>query len=72
MIRTIIVEDDPMVADLAAGYLERIEGVSLDHTARSAEDGLELLRTCHVDLVLLDVFKMCIRDRGRAASWIST
>ncbi len=56
MIRTIIVEDDPMVADLAAGYLERIEGFSLDHTARSAEDGLELLRNCHVDLVLLDVF----------------
>ncbi|OXS28656.1 MAG: hypothetical protein BCS36_05075 [Desulfovibrio sp. MES5] len=56
MIRTIIVEDDPMVADLAAGYLERIEGFSLDHTARLAEDGLELLRTCHVDLVLLDVF----------------
>ena len=56
MIRTIIVEDDPMVADLAAGYLERIDGFSLDHTARSAEDALELLRACHVDLVLLDVF----------------
>ena len=56
MIRTIIVEDDPMVADLAAGYLERIDGFSLDHTARSAEDALCLLRACHVDLVLLDVF----------------
>ena len=56
MIRTIIVEDDPMVADLAAGYLERIDGFSLDHTARSAEDALDLLRACHVDLVLLDVF----------------
>ncbi|MFT4302465.1 MAG: response regulator [Desulfovibrio sp.] len=56
MIRTIIVEDDPMVADLAAGYLERIDGFCLDHTARSGEAGLELLRTCHVDLVLLDVF----------------
>ena len=56
MIRTIIVEDDPMVADLAAGYLERIDGFSLDHAARSAEDALGLLRACHVDLVLLDVF----------------
>lgn len=56
MIRTIIVEDDPMVADLAAGYLERIEGFCLDHRARSGEAGLELLHTCHVDLVLLDVF----------------
>ena len=56
MIRTIIVEDDPMVADIAAGYLERIDEFSLEHTARSGEDALALLRACHVDLVLLDVF----------------
>ena len=56
MIRTIIVEDDPMVAGLAAGYLERIEGFCLEHSARSGEEALDLLRTSHVDLVLLDVF----------------
>lgn len=56
MIRTIIVEDDPMVAELAAGYLGRIEGFSHEHTAHSGEAALDLLRACHVDLVLLDVF----------------
>ena len=56
MIRVIIIEDDPMVADLAAGYLEGIDGFSLEHTAHSGEEGLALLRAHHVDLVLLDVF----------------
>lgn len=56
MIRVIIVEDDPMVAELAAGYLEGIEGFQLEHTANSGEAALETLRTTHVDLVLLDVF----------------
>ena len=56
MIRVIIIEDDPMVADLAAGYLEGIDGFKLEHTAHSGEEGLALLRTHHVDLVLLDVF----------------
>ena len=40
MIRVIIIEDDPMVADLAAGYLEGIDGFSLEHTAHSGEEGL--------------------------------
>ena len=56
MIRVIIIEDDPMVADLAAGYLEGIDGFRLEHTAHSGEQGLALLRAHHVDLVLLDVF----------------
>lgn len=56
MIRVIIVEDDPMVADLAAGYLEGIEGFNLEGAAHSGEEALEMLRARHVDLVLLDVF----------------
>ena len=56
MIRVIIIEDDPMVAELAAGYLEGMDGFSLEHTAHSGEAGLALLRAHHVDLVLLDVF----------------
>ena len=56
MIRVIIIEDDPMVADLAAGYLDGIDGFQLEHTAHSGEDGLKLLHSHHVDLVLLDVF----------------
>ncbi len=56
MIRVIIIEDDPMVAELAAGYLEGMDGFSLEHTAHSGEAGVALLRAHPVDLVLLDVF----------------
>lgn len=56
MIRTLIVEDDPMVADLAAGYLARIEGFALEDAAASGEQALEVLRARQVHLVLLDVF----------------
>ncbi len=55
MIRVIIIEDDPMVADLAAGYLDGIDSFELDYTAHSGEEGLERLNSHHVDLVLLDV-----------------
>ena len=55
MIRVIIIEDDPMLAELAAGYLEGMDGFSLEHTAHSGEAGLALLRAHPVDLVLLDI-----------------
>ena len=56
MIRVLIVEDDPMVADLAAVYLEGIEGFCLEGRANSGEAALELLRAGEIDLVLLDMF----------------
>ena len=56
MIRVLIVEDDPMVADLAAMYLEGIEGFCLEGRASSGEAALELLRAGEIDLVLLDMF----------------
>lgn len=56
MIRVLIVEDDPMVADLAAVYLEGIEGFCLEGRASSGEAALELLRAGEIDLVLLDMF----------------
>ena len=56
MIRVLIVEDDPMVADLAAVYLEGIEGFCLEGRASSGEAALELLRDGEIDLVLLDMF----------------
>lgn len=56
MIRTLIVEDDPMVAELAAGYLKRINGFRLEMIAGSGDEALTILETTHLDLVLLDVF----------------
>ena len=62
MIRVLIVEDDPMVADLAAVYLEGIEGFCLEGRASSGEAALELLRAGEIDLVLLDMFMPGMTD----------
>lgn len=56
MIRVLIVEDDPMVADLAAVYLEGMEGFHLEGRASSGEAALEMLRAKQIDLALLDVY----------------
>lgn len=56
MIEVLIVEDDPMVAELNRRYLERIEGFVLAGIVQSGNDALAFLQTHHVDLVLLDVF----------------
>lgn len=56
MIRVLIVEDDPMVAELNRRYLERLDGFCLAGMVRNAPDALELLHHREVDLVLLDIF----------------
>ena len=55
MIRVLIVEDDPMVADLAAVYLEGIEGFCLEGRASSGEAALELLRIIKTSFLNTDV-----------------
>jgi CitB family two-component system response regulator MalR len=55
MIQVLLVEDDPMVAELNRLYVDRVPGF---HTAASARDGaaaLAVLRTQAIDLVLLDI-----------------
>lgn len=56
MIKVLIVEDDPMVAELNRRYMERVEGFLLVAVVRSADQALELLKTQEVNLILLDVF----------------
>ncbi len=56
MIRVLLVEDDPMVAELNRMYLSRVPGFETVASARSAAEALELLRTQPVDLLLLDIF----------------
>ena len=56
MIQVLLVEDDPMVAELNRLYLGRIPGFELVASARSAAEALDLLRTHTVDLLLLDIF----------------
>lgn len=56
MINVLVVEDDPMVAQLHEHYLSQIKGFQLCDTARSGDEGLKLLQTKEYDLLILDVF----------------
>ena len=55
MIRIIIVEDDPMVAQLNAAYLERLEGCCVVGQFTNGLEALEYLRKNPVELAIVDV-----------------
>lgn len=56
MIRVLLVEDDPMVAELNRIYVDRVGGFKVVASARSAAEGLAILQAEPVDLLLLDIF----------------
>jgi len=56
MIRVLLVEDDPMVAELNRMYVSRVPGFEVVASARSGSEALELLQRHTVDLLLLDIF----------------
>lgn len=56
MIQVMIVEDDPMVAELNKRYLEQLEDFSLAAMASSVNKAIEILEKLDVDLILLDIF----------------
>ena len=56
MIKVLIVEDDPMVAELNRRYVERVAGFLFCAIAPNGDAALEVLRTRKIDLVLLDIF----------------
>jgi response regulator of citrate/malate metabolism len=54
VIRTLVVEDDALVAEVHASYVERVPGFVVAGVAHRATEALELLADRPVDLVLLD------------------
>ena len=56
MIRVLLVEDDPMVAELNRMFLSRVAGFEIVASARSGTEALEALRSHPVNLLLLDIF----------------
>jgi response regulator of citrate/malate metabolism len=54
MIRTLVVEDDALVAEVHASYVERVPGFVVAGVAHRATEALEILADRPVDLVLLD------------------
>ncbi|MGG0175840.1 response regulator [Gottfriedia acidiceleris] len=56
MINVMIVEDDPMVAEINKQYLSKIGGFRLTTIANSVDDAILLLRKEDIQLILLDIF----------------
>jgi CitB family two-component system response regulator MalR len=56
MIKVLIVEDDPMVAELNRRYVERVEGFLFCGIVKNGDEALAFLQEKTVDLVLLDIF----------------
>jgi response regulator of citrate/malate metabolism len=54
VIRTLIVEDDALVAEVHSSYVERMPGFAVAGVAHRATEALEMLTSRPVDLVLLD------------------
>lgn len=56
MIKVLIVEDDPMVAEFNKRYLEQVGGFRLVEIAHSVDEALTVLEQKEIDLILLDIF----------------
>ena len=56
MIRAIIVEDDPMVAQVNQEYLRRFSGFQVERIFGNGRDALEYMRQNPVDLAILDQY----------------
>ncbi|RSL33581.1 response regulator [Salibacterium salarium] len=56
MIKTLIVEDDPMVAKFNRVYVEKVSGFHVNGTVQDVQEAWEFLEGHTVDLILLDVY----------------
>ncbi|SHL29382.1 Response regulator of citrate/malate metabolism [Pseudonocardia thermophila] len=55
MIRTLVVEDDPVAREAHVAYVRRVPGFTVAGAAGTGAEALRLLASTGVDLVLLDV-----------------
>ena len=58
MIKTLIVEDDPMVAGINEQYVNRVPGFQCSGIARYVDEAIEILKNTKIDLILLDIFML--------------
>lgn len=56
MINVMIVEDDPMVAEINKQYLAKIDGFRLAATANSVAEAIRFMDNYDIQLILLDIF----------------
>lgn len=56
MIKTMIVEDDPMVRDINSKFLNKVKGFTLKKAAANLTEAKEFILQNEIDLILLDVY----------------
>ncbi len=56
MIKTVIVEDDLMVAEINSQFAQKTQGIQIAATFHNGNDALKFLSETHVDLLLLDLY----------------
>jgi two-component system CitB family response regulator/CitB family two-component system response regulator MalR len=56
MIRTMIVEDDPMVRQINSKFLNKVDGFSLEKAVTNLSEAKEVLINNTIELILLDIF----------------
>jgi two-component system response regulator DctR len=55
-IRVLIVEDDPMVAEINKNFTEAVEGFKVACIAKNGDEALDLLAKRPIDLIVLDIY----------------
>lgn len=73
MIRTLVVDDDPRIAEVHRGYVEQLPGFAVAGVVHRATEALEAVTKGGIDLVLLDLYlpdahglEVCRVLRGRS------
>lgn len=56
LIKVLIVEDDPMVAEINKRYLEAVPGFTCAGVAANVDEALKMLEGIKADLLLLDIY----------------
>ncbi|WP_066064362.1 response regulator [Neobacillus soli] len=56
MIKVLIVEDDPMVAEFNKRFLQEVKGFCLSGIVNTVNDAKDFLKNTQVDLILLDIY----------------
>lgn len=56
MTKVLIIEDDPMVAQINKNYIESVEGFKVTGICKNEVDALEFIKKNIIDLVILDIY----------------